>query len=206
MWNVPPKSRAELLETRICELVDCWVGVCCTDGCNRTSYLPLKLMAARQGGRTTLRGMLERLRCQLCRTPPSSSWVVDYPIESGDHGGQTATWRVDINLRLGARMPRSIGRVEHLPLSSIGRESKCPRCLRVGVIDDIENGAVIIRARLRLVACDRCGRGEADFVAAICPLARQGHVRSAHPGVPRCWQIPRGFARRCSGRRIRADA
>lgn len=32
-----------------------------------------------------------------------------------------------------------------LHLSDIGRRTKCPRCLEVGVIDDIQQGNVIIR-------------------------------------------------------------
>jgi hypothetical protein len=61
MKGAPSKSREELLATPIAELVACWVGVRCTDGCNRSSYIPLPLMAAKRGGRLLLG----------CRRPPS---------------------------------------------------------------------------------------------------------------------------------------
>lgn len=38
---------------------------------------------------------------------------------------------------------------QQLSPNSIGRKIKCPRCLHAGVVDDIEDGAVIIRH-----ACD----------------------------------------------------
>lgn len=86
----------ELLAMSIRELVDCWVGVCCTDRCNRTSYLPLKLMAAKRSGRERLQEVVAKLRCQYSKTPPSSIWLVDYPVENGEHGGQLATWRIEL--------------------------------------------------------------------------------------------------------------
>lgn len=96
MKGPPSKSREELLATPIAELVDCWVGVRCTDGCNRSGYLPLRLMAAKRGGRILLSDVVRRLRCEHCKTAPSSTWLVDYPIEGATHGGQVATWRVEL--------------------------------------------------------------------------------------------------------------
>jgi len=96
MFGTPPKFRAELLDAPIAELGMYWLGVRCTDRCNRTSYIPLKLMAARRGGRMRLRAVVKRLRCEHCKTPPASAWLTDYPVEGGGHGGQVATWRVEL--------------------------------------------------------------------------------------------------------------
>jgi hypothetical protein len=96
MLGLPSKSREELLATPIGELVACWVGVRCTDRCNRSSYLPLRLMAAKRGARTLLGEVVRRLRCEHRKTTPSSTWLVDYPIEGGEHGGRVATWRVEL--------------------------------------------------------------------------------------------------------------
>ena len=101
MSEAPPKSLDELLATPIGELVGCWIGVRCTTACNRASYLPLKLMAAQHGRVRLLRDVISRLRCQYCKTPPSAMWLVDYPIENSDHGGQAATWRVELNEAVG---------------------------------------------------------------------------------------------------------
>jgi hypothetical protein len=59
---------------------------------HRTSYIPLRLMAAKRGARTMLRDVIRRLRCQLCKTVPSSIWLFDYPVENSEHGGQIAAW------------------------------------------------------------------------------------------------------------------
>jgi len=91
-----PNSRDELLETAIGELREFWVGVRCTDQCNRTSYIPLQLLAAKRDHRERLRDVVAKLRCQYCKTPPGATWLVDYPIESGGHGGRAATWHVDL--------------------------------------------------------------------------------------------------------------
>lgn len=99
MLGNPPKSRDELLATPLRELDGCWVGVRCGGACHRGScYLPLKLMAAKHGGWRTLSDVIARLGCRFCQTAPASMWLVDYPIETGDHGGRTATWRVDLKV------------------------------------------------------------------------------------------------------------
>jgi hypothetical protein len=46
--------------------------------------------------RTVLRDVVARLRCQLCKTAPSSILIVDYPIENSEHGGQTASWHLEL--------------------------------------------------------------------------------------------------------------
>jgi hypothetical protein len=91
-----PKSRHALLATPIGELAECWVGVRCTDQCNRTSYIPLQLMAAKRGRRERLQDLVSKLRCEYCKTPPSSTWLVDYPVENSEHGGRAAMWHVDL--------------------------------------------------------------------------------------------------------------
>lgn len=41
----------------------------------------LLLMAAKRGARMMLRDVVRRLRCRLCKTVPSSVWLVDHPVE-----------------------------------------------------------------------------------------------------------------------------
>lgn len=96
MSGEAPKSRDELLVTAIGELKECWIGVRCTNQCNRSSYLPLKLMAAQRGRRERLRAIVAKLRCECCKTPPSAIWIVDYPVEDANYGGQAASWRVEL--------------------------------------------------------------------------------------------------------------
>ena len=95
MPGTPPKPRDQLLAAPIAELAGYWLGVHCV-GCSRSTCIPLKLMAAKRGRRTLLHTVLERLRCEHCKTSPASAWLVDPPIESGTHGGQVAAWRVNL--------------------------------------------------------------------------------------------------------------
>jgi len=32
---------------------------------------------------------------QHCETPPASTWLTDYPVDGGEHGGRIANWHVD---------------------------------------------------------------------------------------------------------------
>ena len=94
LGSMAPPSRDALLVTPIGELVGCWLGVRCTDRCNRPAYLPLKLLAAQHGGRLLLGSALQRLRCQVCATPPGEVWLTDHPINDAAYGGVHATWSV----------------------------------------------------------------------------------------------------------------
>lgn len=96
MDEAASKSRDELLEMPISELVECWIGVRCLDRCNRSAYLPLKLMAAKRGRRLPLSDVVARLRCEVCKTSPAEVWLVDHPIEDGRYGGVAASWRVGL--------------------------------------------------------------------------------------------------------------
>lgn len=96
LGSMDPPSRDVLLVTPIGELADWWIGVRCTDRCNRPAYLPLRLMAARHGGRLLLRSVLQRLRCQVCATPPGKVWLTDHPIDDAAYGGVHATWSVPL--------------------------------------------------------------------------------------------------------------
>lgn len=94
MGEVASRSRDELLESRIGELVECWIGVRCLDRCNRSAFLPLRLMAAKHGGHLRVRAVLQRLRCEVCATPPGEAWLTDHPITDTAYGGVHATWSV----------------------------------------------------------------------------------------------------------------
>jgi hypothetical protein len=94
--NAAPKSREAFLTAPVTELTAYWLGVSCTTNCNRTSYIPLKLLAAKRPGRLKLAAVVERLRCEHCKTPPSAVWITDYPIAHGEHGGHAATWSVTL--------------------------------------------------------------------------------------------------------------
>jgi hypothetical protein len=90
-----PMTREKFLASSIGELAGCWLGLRCS-GCTKSTYAPLKLMASRHGGRRRLRDVIDRLRCEHCKSSPASAWLLDHPIESSTHGGQCATWRVDL--------------------------------------------------------------------------------------------------------------
>lgn len=94
MDDRPSKSREELLETRIGDLLECWIGVRCLDRCHHSAFLPLKLLAAKHGGHVRLNSVLQRLRCQVCATPPGAAWLTDHPITDLTYGGVHATWTV----------------------------------------------------------------------------------------------------------------
>lgn len=94
MSGTASKTRDELLATPIAELAGCWLGLRC-GGCTKSVYAPLRLWASRLG-RRRLGDVLERLRCDHCKALPASAWLLDHPIEGGTHGGQCATWHVDL--------------------------------------------------------------------------------------------------------------
>jgi hypothetical protein len=95
MSGTASKTRDELLVTPIGELEGCWLGLRCS-GCTKSVYAPLKLWASRHGRRRRLGDVLAHLRCDHCKALPASAWLLDHPIEGGTHGGQAATWRVDL--------------------------------------------------------------------------------------------------------------
>lgn len=96
MGEVASRSRDELLESRIGELVECWIGVRCLARCHHSAFLPLKLLAAKHGGHVLLRSVIQRLRCQVCATPPGEAWLTDHPISDSAYGGVHATWAVGL--------------------------------------------------------------------------------------------------------------
>jgi hypothetical protein len=90
-----PKSRDELLKAPIGELGGCWLGYVC-GGCTKSGYVPLKLLSGKHGSRHQLHAIIARMRCSDCGARPGPVWLVDHPIENSTHGGQVATWRVDL--------------------------------------------------------------------------------------------------------------
>ncbi|HKP61489.1 MAG TPA: hypothetical protein VJV78_32390 [Polyangiales bacterium] len=87
-------SREAFLASPLKSLTGYWLGVRCTARCDRTSLLPLKLLASKHGGGLALADAMARIRCELCKVPPSAVWITDYPVAAGGHGGQVATWSV----------------------------------------------------------------------------------------------------------------
>ncbi len=90
-----PRSREEFLRTTLVEVLGCWLGLRCA-GCTKSGYLPLRLIANKHGSRCVIRAVIERLRCSRCQSGPASVWLVDYPVEGSEHGGQVASWHVDL--------------------------------------------------------------------------------------------------------------
>jgi hypothetical protein len=86
-------SRETFLVATIGELADYWLGLRCS-GCTKSAYAPLRLLATKRGRRHQLHAVLKRLRCDHCKSPPATAWIVDYPIENSQHGGRVATWHV----------------------------------------------------------------------------------------------------------------
>jgi hypothetical protein len=88
-------SRAEFLAAPLESLTGFWLALRCVTPCTKVAYVPLKLMAARHGGRLTLGDALKRLRCGYCAARAASASITDHPNDS-DHGGQRARWKVEL--------------------------------------------------------------------------------------------------------------
>jgi hypothetical protein len=93
--HVPPKSRAEFLAAPIGSLTDFWLGLRCALPCTKVAYVPLKLMAARNGTALKLGEALKRFRCDHCGGAPTSASLTDHTNDS-DQGGQRSTWKVEL--------------------------------------------------------------------------------------------------------------
>jgi hypothetical protein len=57
----------------------------------KIAYVPLKLMAARNGASLKLGDALKRLRCDRCGGEPVSASLTDHT-NDGDQGGQRSSW------------------------------------------------------------------------------------------------------------------
>jgi len=94
-----PPPRDHLLDACLQDLRGWWLGVRCEPPrCHRVAYLPFKLLS-RTRGRSRLRDILPKLKCEGCGGRPAHVWVVDHPHESDDPSqlsGAQATWSVQL--------------------------------------------------------------------------------------------------------------
>jgi hypothetical protein len=87
--------RDEFLAAPIGELTDFWLGLRCGPPCTKVAYVPLKLMAARNGAGLKLGDALKRLRCEHCGAAPASGSITDHP-NDGDEGGERSSWALEL--------------------------------------------------------------------------------------------------------------
>jgi hypothetical protein len=86
-----PASRDQLMETPIGRLDGCALALRCYDGCTRTAFVSMPLLAARHGQRLQLRHIIGRLRCRGCHRPPAAVTILDHVIDE-----EIPTWRVEL--------------------------------------------------------------------------------------------------------------
>ncbi len=95
----PPADGAEVdfpdappLDVPIFRMSNWWLEITC--GCG-TKHHPLRLMAAMQGWRITLRHAVPMLRCKVCGERPSMVQLVDTPQgEGGRYGAKSRSLRI----------------------------------------------------------------------------------------------------------------
>ena len=85
---MPPFPTEPPLSAGLAELAGLWLDVRCR--CGRTSFPPLRLLAARHGWRTPLGDVLPRLRCSRCRTAPATVDLIADPA-NGATGNPSGT-------------------------------------------------------------------------------------------------------------------
>jgi hypothetical protein len=78
-----------VLNSALADLSATWLRLGC---CGGTSYVPVRLLAGSARPRARLRGVLPRLRCQICNDTPRSAALVESPA-----GGAAAGWVIRLD-------------------------------------------------------------------------------------------------------------
>ena len=82
------------LRSRLGEMPECWLEVRCAP-CGSLTIFSMKLLAARHGSGMPIGGILGRLLCQRCRSPPAEAWLNE--THNRQHQGGTAPgWSVQL--------------------------------------------------------------------------------------------------------------
>ena len=84
------RAAGQILGVGISLLDGYWLELEC---CAGTTLLPVRLVIERQGGRRTLRHVLDRLKCQRCGGPPRRAWLNETHSRVFHHGAEPG-WSV----------------------------------------------------------------------------------------------------------------
>lgn len=92
----PPRSKEGFLGSPLRDLLPLWLELRCDPAhCTKVVCAPIRLYAAKRGGRLLLQDLIARLRCAQCHERPVHACITDSPIRVAPHdAAEGAKWWV----------------------------------------------------------------------------------------------------------------